>query len=181
MASQLDTVIASVAVTAGREGRPALVAAAAAAAASLKPRDLAKLPARQHNQISPATADAMDLQPTWHRHWQEAIAEILVQSKASGLPALLELWDLESDAAQDLVLVRLLRLAADGIEPAHILGRIKSRLATLHHTKARASVQQVLNWSYTHPKALELLKSISKTPLSNGQTLAQQLRQITSH
>jgi hypothetical protein len=181
MASQLDTLIASVAVTAGREGRPALVAAATAAAASLKPKDLAKLPGRQHNQISPATADAMDLQSTWHRHWQEAIAEILVQSKAPGLPPLLELWDLETDAAQDLILVRLLRLAADGIEPAHILTRVKSRLTTLHHTKVRASVQQVLNWSFTHPKALELLKSISKTPLSNGQPLAQQLRQLTSH
>jgi hypothetical protein len=173
MASRLDHTIAKVAIANGGWDRPKMIAAAVEAAGSVTPKDLAKLPDRWYPALSARLAGAPDLDDAWQHLWFEALAEILFQKGAEGLPALLILWEREDSTYWNLILIRLLRLAADGVESDLILSRVRFRLESLHYVQTRLSVREVMEWQGDDPRPLELLRPMAgiEVPNSDGDTV----------
>ena len=103
-----------------------------------------------------------------------------MQRGAEGLPGLWELCERNDSTYQQFVLVRLLRLAADGLEPDAILKRIQARLATLHYVKTRESVREIVYWQQIDARPLELLRPLAalEVPNSDGDTIGLYLAQM---
>ena len=88
--------------------------------------------------------------------------------------------DRDDSTYHQYVIVRLLRLAADGVEPEGILARIRTRLESLHYGKTRESVREVTYWKMTDPRPVELLRRMADVvrPRSDGDTVGLYLRQM---
>ena len=180
MACKLDLAIAQVAVALGQGGNVGMLTAAAAAAPQLTAKDLDKLPDRWAPAFSAKKAGEPELGDSWDVLWFEALAELLVQRKLEGLPGLLILAERDDSTYHQFVLVRLLRLAADGLEKDEILQRFRKRLATLHYVKTRESVREIVYWQQIDSRPLELLKSMAEivVPNSDGDTVGTYIAQM---
>ena len=180
MASKLDQAIARVAIASGREGKAEMMTVAAEVAATLPLKDIAKIPDRWYAAFSAKKAGASELQDPWHHLWFEALTEILVQKKQDGLPGLFILAERSDSTYHQFVIVRLLRLAAEGIETESILARLRQRLGTMHCTETRSSVREIVYWKQVDPKPLELLVPMSEIvcPNSDGDTVGLYIEQM---
>jgi hypothetical protein len=174
MASKLDQAIGSVAVALGKGRWAAMTPMAIDEARKLTPKDVAKLPDRWYPSIGAGRAGVPDLKDGWDHLWFEAVTEILSQSGEAGLTGLLVLMDRNESTYHQYVIVRLLRLAADGVEPDMILARVRTRLETLRLPWARFVVQEIEAWKPVDPRLFNLLESMSaiEIPGSDGDTIA---------
>lgn len=180
MASKLDERIARLAIVIELQDRGAMDREAAILAAELSPKDLAKLPDRWYPALGAAKAGAPDLKDSWDHLWFEAVAELLYQRRAEGLPGLLTLMDRDDSTYHQFVVVRLLRLAADGLDGDAILDRIRRRLATLQHVWTRSSVREVVYWKPDDPRPADLLGRMADVvvPRTDGDTVGTYLREM---
>jgi hypothetical protein len=153
---------------------------AAALAGQLAARDVAKLPDRWYPALSAAKAGATDLQGAWDHLWFQAPAELVYQRREEGLPGLLALMDRDDSTYHHFVIVRLLRLAADGPGRDAILDRIRQRLTTLQHVWTRASVREVVCWEPDDSRPAELLGGMAEIAVSrtDGDTIGTYLREM---
>jgi hypothetical protein len=167
MASKLDEGIARLAVVIGGRDRAEMDRVAAEVMAALKPKDLAKFPDRWYPAFSAKKAGSPELHDSWDHLWFEALTELLYQRK-------------DDSTYHQFVLVRLLRFAADGVEPETILSRVRARLETLHYTKTRESVREVTYWKLTDPRPVELLRRMADVvcPRSDGDTVGLYLTEM---
>jgi hypothetical protein len=174
MASKLDQAIGNVAIALGQGHWARMMPMAIDAAHKLTPHDVAKLPDRWHPSMGAGRAGAPELKDGWDHLWFEAVSEILSQSGEAGLEGLLVLMDRNESTYHQYVIVRLLRLAADGVEPDMILDRVRSRLETLRLPGARFVVQEVEAWKPVDPRPFTLLESMSaiEIPGSDGDTIS---------
>src|SRR5262245_37827699 len=125
MASKLDETIANVALVVAKPDASRMIAAAAAAAPKVSAADAAKLPERWYPKVTSKAAGAPELRDSWARLWFEAIAEILCQKGADGLPALYELLERDGSTYHEIV----------GLERKAIITKLKARLPSLHETQ----------------------------------------------
>jgi hypothetical protein len=169
MASQLDKMIAKVTLEAASPDPAKMMAAAAEVAPHLTPGDVAKLAERWYPKISSKAAGAPQFRDSWPRAWFEALVEVLCQKGALGLAPLYELLERDGATYHEMVVLRLLRLAAAGVGRADILARLKARLPTLHQTQVGASVRAVVDWSERDPQPLELLRPMAKLKVKNAE------------
>jgi hypothetical protein len=130
--------------------------------------------------LSSRKAGAADLNDSWDHLWFEALAELLYQRREEGLPGLLTLMDRDDSTYHHFVIVRLLRLAADGPDRDAILDRIRRRLTTLQHVWTRSSVREVVYWKPDDPRPAELLGEMADivVPRSDGDTVGTYLREM---
>ena len=105
--------------------------------------------------------------------WFEALAEVLIQCGRAGLPGLLGLMERDDCTYHHFVIVRVLRLAADGIDRDELLERGRRRFETLQHVWTRASVNEVKNWMMIDRRPLELLQPMARivVPRTDGETI----------
>jgi hypothetical protein len=180
MASKVDENIARVAVAIGSRDHSEMDRVAAEVASTLKPKDLEKLPEKWYPVVGAKKANAPELLDSWCHLWFEATAELLYQKKAEGLAGLLVLMDRNECTYHSFVIVRLLRLAADGVDRETILERIRTRLTTLHCVQTRSSVREVTYFKMTDPRPLELLWQMADivAPNSDGDTVGLYLEQM---
>lgn len=180
MASKLDSAIVRVAIVIANQPREAMKSAAADAAGAVKPRELAKLPDRWYPMVSTKTAEVPELDDSWDRLWFEAVAEILCQKQHEGVPGLLVLWERDDSTYHELVLIRLLRLAADQVDADLVLSRVRARFETLHYRKTYESVHEVANWLGEDRRPLALLEPMSEIviPNSDGDTLGKYIQEF---
>jgi hypothetical protein len=173
MASKLDQAIARVAIVIAEQGRSEMIASAAQAASTIKAKDLAKMIDRWHPFITSNAAGVPQHSDQWDSFWFEAVAEILCQKKQEGVPILLTFWERDDCTYHQPVLIRLLRLAGEGIETDEILNRVKARFSTLHYVKAQNSVEEALRWIGQERKVLAYLQSMAdiEVPNSDGETI----------
>ncbi|QDU30213.1 hypothetical protein ETAA8_53320 [Anatilimnocola aggregata] len=159
-------------VTAARD-QAALAQVATERASQLTQKDIDKLPDRWAPAFSAKKAGAPELKDAWEQLWFEALTEILIQLKLDGLPHLLLLMDRNDSTYHNFVIVRLLRLAAQGIEPTMILDRIRRRLGNLQHVWTLETVRETVYWTQVDPRPLELLRPMSDivVPHSDGDTV----------
>lgn len=178
MATKLDQSIVRVAVALGTGRWSVMTPVAIEIAGGMSAKDLLKLPDRWYPAMSAAKANAPDLKDEWEHLWFEAIAEILAQKGRAGLPGLLELMDRNECTYHQFVIVRLLRLVAEGCEPDMVLARVRSRLETLRLPWVRFVVQEVEAWEPRDPRPLQLLRTIAdiEIPGGEGDTIATHMR-----
>jgi hypothetical protein len=167
--TKLDEMIAKVALAAAGADPDRMMAAAAEIAPKITREDAAKLPERWSPKITSKAAGVPHFRDSWPRAWFEALVEILFQKGAIGLPALLELLDREGATYHENVVLRLLRLAASGVERDMILAKLKSRLPALHQTQVYACVREVVFWSERDPMVLELLRPMAELKVKNAE------------
>jgi hypothetical protein len=179
MASKLDQMIAKVALEVPGPDPAKMIAAAAEVAPNVTPADSAKLPERWYPKISSKAAGAPQLRDAWPRAWFAALVEVLCQKGAVGLPPLFELLERDGATYHEMVVLRLLRMAAAGLERDAILARLKASLPTLHRTQVYASVREVVFWSEQDPQPLELLRPLAKLKVKNaeGDTVGTYIKQ----
>lgn len=175
MPTKLDESIARLAVVIGKRDRKAMSQAAADVAGGVSAKDLAKLPDRWYPALSSKKANAPDLSDSWERLWFEAIAEILYQKAQDGVPGLVVLAERNDSTYHEYAIVRLLRLAADGVESDAVLDRVRRRLATLQHVWTRETVREIVYWTQVDPRPLKLLRPMSDivVPNTDGGTVGQ--------
>ena len=151
-----------------------MLPAAADVATSLKPNEIEKLPDRWSPGVSARKANAAEWKDSWEYLWFEAITETLAQSGTKGIPGLITLMNRDECTYQWYPIVRLLRLAADGVEADAILEQVRQRLETLRLPFARHVVQEAEAWTPVDPRPLELLLTMAdiEIPGSDGDTLA---------
>jgi hypothetical protein len=143
-----------------------LIAAAAKAAVLLTPSDVAKFPDLWYPPLSAKAAGAPELKDGWGRLWFEALVEVLYQAGSVGLPALFELLERDTKTYHSLVVVRLLRLAASGVQKKEILDKVKARLPEMGHREGPESVEEVMLWAACGDQRLtRLLQSMTKLKL----------------
>jgi hypothetical protein len=178
MASKLDEGIARVAIVIADRDRAATGRVATEVAAKLSEKDVAKMPDRWYPAIGARKAGAPELLDGWSHLWFEALTEVLFQKKA--LPELLTLMDRDDSTYHQYAIVRLLRLAADGLESSMILDRVRARLTTLQHVWTRASVREVVYWKADDSRPVELLQQMADivVPRSDGDTVGMYLEQM---
>lgn len=167
MASKLDQAVAQVAMVISKRDPASMSRAASEVASQLSPSDLAKLPDRWAPPFSAKKAGAPELKDSWELLWFEALAEILLQKKHEGLPGLFLLAERNDSTYHQFVIVRLLQLAADGVEKEEILIRVRRRLATLQHVWTIQSVREIVYWTQVDQRPLELLVPMSDIVLPN--------------
>ncbi|HEY0984685.1 hypothetical protein [Schlesneria sp. T3-172] len=171
MSATLKERIAQVVVQAGDDDGCSsipseLIAAAAKLAMQLTPEDLSRFPEWWYPPLSAKSAGALKWKEGWERLWFEALVEILYQSGESGLPVLFEFLDRDLKTYHGMVVVRLLRFAANGTRKKEILDRLKTRLPALNHPAGTESVDEVMLWaSYGDSRLTKLLRSMSKLSL----------------
>jgi hypothetical protein len=143
-------------------------------ASKIKPKDVAKLPDRWYPSIGAGLAGVPELKDGWDHLWFEAVSEILCQSGEAGLTGLLVLMDRDECTYHQYVIVRLLRLAADGVDSEMILGRVRGRLESLRLPWVRFVIQEIEAWKPVDPRPFTLLESMSAIaiPGSDGDTIA---------
>jgi len=180
MASKLDHAIARVAIVVASWDQAAMKTVAAEEGASVTPKELAKLPDRWYPAVSAKGAGVPEHHESWQRYWFEAVAEILVQKKHDGMPGLLTFWERDEASDHDLILVRLLRLAADNVGRDEILDRVAVRFETLHYTKTYTAVRKVVNWTSEDSNLLALIEPMANIviPRSDGDTLGKYINQM---
>jgi hypothetical protein len=143
-----------------------LIAAAAKVVTLLTPADLAGFPRLWYPTLTAKAAGAPKLKEGWERLWFEALAEVLYQTGSIGLPALIELLERDTKTYHALVVVRLLRLAAAGVQKKSILDKVKARLPEMGHGGGPESVQEVMLWAERgDPRLAKLLRTMSKVKL----------------
>jgi hypothetical protein len=180
MASKLDERIARLAIVIDGRDRAAMDREAAALAGQLSPKDVAKLPDRWYPALGAVKAGVSGLTDSWAHLWFEAVAELLYQKRERGLPGLLALMDRDDSTYHQYVIVRLLRLAADGPDRDAILGRVRHRLTSLQHVWTRSSVREVVYWRPDDPRPSELMGGMADivVPRSDGDTVGTYLREM---
>jgi hypothetical protein len=180
MATKLDESISRVALSLGNGNWATMMPVAAEIAGGLSPKDLGKLPDRWYPEISANKAGAPELKDSWDHLWFEAITEILAQRGAEGVPGLLELMDRNDSTYHEFVIVRLLRLVADGVEASTVMDRVRQRLETLRLPWVRFVIQEIEAWEPADPRPLELLLPLTGMviPGSDGDTLATHMRSM---
>jgi hypothetical protein len=169
VASKLDTLIAQVALAVPDPDPTKMMAVAAEVATQVSAAEAAKLPARWHPKITSKAAGAPQFRDSWPRAWFCAVTEVLCQKGTEGLPALVELLERDTSSYHDMVVLRLLRLAALGADRDKILDKLKARLPSLHQTQVYASVREVVFWSEREPEPLELLRHLAKLKVKNAE------------
>jgi hypothetical protein len=169
MASKLDQMIAEVTMTVPNPDPAPMIAKAAEVAPRLTPEDVGQLPERWCPKITAKAAGAPHLRDPWPRAWFEAIVEILCQKGAAGLPALFELLQRDNATYHEMVALRLLRLAAAGLDREAILAALKARLPELHRTHVYASVRAVVFWSDREAAPLEVLRLLAKLKVKDAE------------
>src|SRR5262249_20976609 len=162
MPGKLDQMIAKVALEMPGPDPSKMIAAAKEVAPNVTKEDAAKLPERWYPKITSKAAGAPQLRDAWPRAWFEAVVEILCQKGPIGLPALYELLDRDQATYHEMVTLRLLRMASEGLERDTTVAKLKSRLANLHMTHVYASVREVVFWSEREPGPLQLLRQMAK-------------------
>lgn len=182
MATKLDMEIAKVAAVVTTYDRTKMIEAAQSAASAIPDKDLAKFPDRWYPNVSAKTMGLPDYSDMWQRIWFEAMAEILCQKKQLGLPQLLIYWERNEASDHDLILIRLLRLAADGIETESILDRVRKRLATLHYSKTYTAVNEVVRCTSFDRRPLDLLLPMADVvvPYSDGDKVGTYIERFTT-
>lgn len=182
MPTKLDLEIGKVAAVVTTYDRAKMIEAAQTAAEAVKDKDLVKFPDRWYPNVSAKTMGLPDFSDTWHRFWFEAMAEILCQKKQLGLPQLLIYWERDDASDHDMILIRLLRLAADGIETELILDRVRKRLATLHYSKSYTAINEVVRWMSFDRRPLELLRPMAdvEVPYSDGDKVGMYIERFTT-
>lgn len=171
MRKELQLLIADIVIKSGADDGCSsipveLVAAAAKAAAQLTPDDAATIAKSWYPVISAKAAGAPKLKDGWSRLWFEALVELLYQSGAVGLPALVELWERELETYHALVMVRLLRLAAAGVQKKKILEVVRAKLPELDRREGPESVEETMLWASRGDQRLSMmLRSMSKVKL----------------
>jgi hypothetical protein len=168
MASKLDQVIAKVALEVAGSDPAKMMAAAAAVAPRVTAADAAVLPERWYPKITSKAAGAPQLRDAWPRAWFEAVVEVLCQMGAAGLPALFQLLERDGATYHEMVVLRLLRMAAAGTERAAVGAKLAARLPNLHRTQVYASVREVVFWSERDPGPLEVLRPLAKLKVKDG-------------
>ena len=178
--AKLDEGVARVAVVIGGRDRAEMDRVAAEVAGTCRRRSWRRSRTAGIRRSAPNKAGSPDLSDSWPHLWFEALTELLYQRKADGLPLLLTLMDRDDSTYHQYVIVRLLRLAADGVEPEAILARIRTRLESLHYGKTRESVREVTYWKMTDPRPVELLRRMADVVCarSDGDTVGLYLRQM---
>jgi hypothetical protein len=167
--AKLEQIIAKVAVEAAGPDPVKMMAVAGDVAAQVTDEVAAKLPERWYPKVTSKEAGVPHLRDSWPRAWFEGVVEILCQKGKAGLPALFELLERDSAAYHEMVVLRLLRMAAAGVEEKPILQQLKSRLPALHRTAAYASVREVVFWCERDQKPLKLLKGLAKLRVKDGE------------
>lgn len=169
MATKLDQMIATVAIEAAGPDPDKMIAAASEIAPKVTPADAAKLPKRWYPKVSSTSAGAPQFRNSWPRAWFEALVEVLCQKGAAGLPSLYELLERDGATYHEMVVIRLLRMAAKGLERDAILSRIEARLPALHETDVLACVRETVFWSEREPRVLDVLRPMAKVKVKNGE------------
>jgi hypothetical protein len=170
MPEKLEELITQVVIAAADNGGSSipseLIAAAAKVAPLLTPADVAKFPNLWYPPLSAKAAGAPKLKDGWGRLWFEALVEVLYQAGSVGLPALFELLERDTKTYHALVVVRLLRLAAAGLQKKEILDKVKARLPEMGHGEGPESVQEVMLWAARGDQRLsKLLRAMAKLKL----------------
>jgi len=180
MASNLDESICKVAIALGNGRWAAMTPVAMNEARAITPKEIVKLPDRWYPAISAKKAQVPELVDSWDHLWFEAVAEILFQCSRDGLPGLITLMDRNECTYHQYVVVRLLRLAADGVETDLILDRVRGRLETLRLPWSRFVVQETEAWKPVDARPLALLMTMSgiEIPGSDGDTIAMHMRSM---
>jgi hypothetical protein len=179
VASKLDEMIAKVAVEAAGTDPGKMIASAREAAPQVTAEEAAKLPERWYPKVTSKTAGAPHLRDSWPRAWFEAVVEILWQKGKEALPPLLELLQRDGSTYHEMVILRLLRMAAAGVERKAILDKLKARLPTLHRTQVYAAVRDVVFWSERDPEPLVQLRPMAKVKVKDaeGDTIGTYIKQ----
>lgn len=168
MRKELQLLVADVVIKCGADDGCSsipqeMIAAAVRVVPQLKPDDFAKFPDAWYPLISAKAVGAVRLKEGWGRLWFEALVEILYQSGTDGHPPLFDLWARDEKTYHGFVLVRLLRLAANGVRKKEILDMVKSRLPELAHRAGPECVEEVMLWaSRGDDRLFKILKSMSK-------------------
>lgn len=171
MSEKLKMLIAQVVIQAGDDDGCSsipseLVAAATKVATQLTPQDLTRFPEWWYPPLSAKAAGALKLKEGWERLWFESLVEILYQSAEAGLPILFELFDRDIKTYHGMVMVRLLRFAANGVKKKEILDRVKARLPQLEYPASTESIEEVMLWASRGDMRLsKFLRSMSKLTL----------------
>lgn len=180
MASKLDQAIAEIGIAYHRSGfdKTVLIAKAREVAAGVKPKELAKFPDKWYPPLGAKAAGAPDLADPWQTLWFEAMAEVLCQKKNEGLEGLFTYWERDDASHHFLILVRLLRLASEGIEKESILERVRARFETLHLAHTVPTIHEVVQWASFDPGLLPLLEPMESIviPRSDGDTVGKYVR-----
>jgi hypothetical protein len=169
MAKNLDRLIAKVAMEVPAGDPEKATTAARDVAPQLTPEEAASLPAKWYPKVTAKAAGVPQLRDAWPRAWFEAIAEVLCHKGSDGLPALLELLARDNSTYHELVVLRLLRLAATGLQTREIVAKVAARLAEVHRTAVYAAVREVVHWSRRDPRPLELLRSMATVKVKNAE------------
>jgi hypothetical protein len=169
MATKLDQLVAKVALEAAGADPARVMAMAKEIAPKVSAEEAAKLPGRWHPRITSKAAGAPQLRDAWPRAWFEAVAEVLCQKGDVGLPALFELLDRDTATYHEMVVLRLLRMAAAGLERLAIVAKLKARLPALHQTQVYASVREAVYWSECDPEPLRLLRPLASLRVKNAE------------
>jgi hypothetical protein len=182
MAKNLDRSIAKVAMEVPAGDAEKMVAAARDVATQVTSAEAASLPERWYPKVTAKAAGVPQLRDAWPRAWFEAIVEVLCQKGADGLPGLLELFCRDNSTYHELVVVRLLRLAAADLQTEEILAKAATRLAQIHRTSVYAAVREVVDWSRRDPRPLELLRSLAAVTVKNaeGDTVGSYIEQFAA-
>ncbi len=169
MATKLDKLIASVAISVATKGTSDMMAEAAAVAAVVSPAEAAKLSQRWAPTVSFKAAGAPELRGEWPGCWYEALAEVLCQMQAAGVPGLLELWQQDSHDKY-VVLIRLLRLAQQGVECEAILRSIEEHLPGARNGVVDHVFKLIPRWGGN--KLVDLLRPLAHVQAgSSGDTV----------
>ena len=171
MPKKLEELIARVVIKGaadnGVESIPSeLIAAAAKVAPLLTPADVGKFPGLWYPPFTAKAAGAPKLKEGWGRLWFEALVEVLYQAGSIGLPALIELLERDLKTYHALVVLRLLRSAAAGVQKKSILAKVKARLPEMVHGGGPESVQEVMLWAERgDPRLAKILRTMAKVKL----------------
>jgi hypothetical protein len=163
----ITQVVTKAAADNGCESIPSeLIAAATRVAPLVTPADVAKAPNLWYPPLSAKAARAPELKDGWGRLWFEALVEVLYQAGAVGLPALFELLERDAESYPALVVVRLLRLAANDVRKKEILDKVKARLPELGHGEGPECIQEVMVWAaHGDQRLTKSLRSMAKLKL----------------
>jgi hypothetical protein len=180
MPSKLDQLIANVAWVLGRNGPAMMVKSGPDFAAQLTPKEIEKLPNRTYPTHSAKKAGVPELHFQWDHLWFQGCVELLVQVKEKGLAGLWEVAERDTFTYPSYAIVRLLRLAADGIETQATLAHLRQLFTTLHYIQARETVREVVQWTNIDFKPFELLMTLADvvTPRSDGDTIGLYIEQM---
>jgi hypothetical protein len=185
MPGKLDITLASVAVkgalpNASDLDRDKLETQAKAVAAELGPGKIDQVGKRLVQWPPPVTAKAAgnpSLGDTWGRLWTEAVAEVLFQYGAPGLPAFWPRLEKERDTYREIVLQRLFRFAANGVQREEIMARLRRLMPQWHHTECSAVVAATFSYAPRDPRVLETLRELRDVPVNDCEdTIAEFVR-----